>query len=69
MPETQGNAPDRFMREKEVKNRTGLSRTTRWRMEQTDDFPRRRRLSRNAVGWLASEVESWMHSRINADAA
>ena len=69
MPEIQNKNPDRFMREPEVKSLTGLSRTTRWRMERNDDFPRRRRLSRNAVGWLASEVQAWMQDRIEADAA
>ncbi|MBT5458761.1 MAG: AlpA family phage regulatory protein [Rhodospirillaceae bacterium] len=69
MPEIQNKNPDRFMREPEVKSLTGLSRTTRWRMERNDDFPRRRRLSRNAVGWLASEVQAWMQDRIEPDAA
>jgi prophage regulatory protein len=69
MPDTNGSAPDRFMREPEVKSLTGLSRTTRWRMEQVGDFPRRRRLSKNSVGWLSGEVEAWMTSRVEADAA
>jgi prophage regulatory protein len=61
--------PDRFMREGEVNRRTGLSRTTRWRMEQTGDFPRRRQLSPNSVGWLEREIETWMLARIKAGAA
>jgi prophage regulatory protein len=60
---------NRFLREKEVRARTGLSRTTRWRLEQAGDFPTRRRLSANAIGWLESEIEAWMQARIEVDAA
>ncbi len=61
--------PDRFMREGEVNRRTGLSRTTRWRMEKTGDFPKRRQLSPNSVGWLEREINDWMLARIEAGAA
>ena len=54
---------DRFLREPEVARVTGLSRTTRWRMERRGEFPRRRTISRNAVAWLASEIETWMDER------
>ncbi len=54
---------DRFLREPEVARVTGLSRTTRWRMERRGEFPRRRTISRNAVAWLASEIETWMVER------
>ena len=54
---------DRFLREPEVARVTGLSRTTRWRMERRGEFPRRRTISRNAVAWLASEIEAWMADR------
>ncbi len=54
---------DRFLREAEVARITGLSRTTRWRMERRGEFPRRRSISRNAVAWLASEIRAWMVER------
>lgn len=57
---------DRFMREPEVKRVTGLSRVTRWRMEQRNEFPKRRRISRNGVGWLASEIQVWMAEKAAA---
>jgi len=57
---------DRFMREPEVKRVTGLSRVTRWRMEQRGEFPKRRKISMNGVGWLASEVSAWMAERVAA---
>ena len=54
---------DRFVREPEVKRITGLSRVTRWRMERRGEFPRRRRISTNAVAWLESEIAEWMAER------
>ncbi len=60
---------ERFLREPEVQHVTGLSRTTRWRLERTGRFPRKRKLSDNAVGWLASEIEAWMAERTEASAA
>ena len=57
---------DRFVREPEVKQITGLSRVTRWRMERRGEFPRRRRISTNAVAWLESEITEWMDERAAA---
>ena len=54
---------DRFIRERECHALTGLSRTTRWRLERADQFPRRRQLSPNACGWILSEVVQWMTER------
>ncbi len=60
---------ERVLREPEVQHVTGLSRTTRWRLEQAGRFPPKRKLSDNAVGWLASEIEAWMAERTEASAA
>ena len=57
---------DRFMREAEVRRLTGLSRTTRWRLEKRDKFPKRRQISDNAIAWLESEVRAWMVERVEA---
>ena len=54
---------DRFIREPEVRRTTGLSRTTRWRLERDGRFPSRRRISPNAVAWLESEVQDWLRTR------
>ena len=43
------NRPLRFLRFPAVRARTGLSRTTIWRLERQGDFPCHRRISRNAV--------------------
>lgn len=42
---------------------TGLSRSTIWRLEQANQFPRRRQLSARAVGWIADEIEAWLRTR------
>jgi len=53
----------RFLRATEVAEKVGLSQTTIWRLERDGDFPRRRQLGPNSVGWLESEIEEWMASR------
>ncbi len=57
---------DRFIREPECRRLTALSRTSRWRLERAGQFPRRRRISPNAVGWLASEIQRWIDERAAA---
>lgn len=54
---------DELWREPVVIGKTGISRTTIWRLERAGEFPPRRRIGANAVGWLRSEVVSWMRSR------
>src|SRR5439155_2846707 len=62
-----GSAPpvtgDRYLRAREVCERVGLSRTTIWRQVRRGEFPTPRRLSANAIGWMASDVEAWIASR------
>ena len=60
------SSPDRFLRESEVRRITGLSRTTRWRLERHGDFPRRRQISTNAVAWLESEIRQWQAEKAAA---
>ena len=55
---------DKFLRRPEVVKMVGLSSTTIWRLEQTESFPARRKLSTGAVGWLESEVLAWMAERV-----
>lgn len=55
--------PDRFLREPEVRRVSGLSRTTRWRLERAGVFPKRRQISPNAVAWLESEIQAWLQCR------
>jgi prophage regulatory protein len=55
----QADELDRIIREQECERLSGLSRTTRWRLERKGRFPRRLILSDNAVGWRLSEVLAW----------
>ncbi len=57
---------ERFLRKAEVEKMTGLHEVTIWRRERSGDFPHRIRLGPRAVGWLESEVESWMQQRAAA---
>jgi predicted DNA-binding transcriptional regulator AlpA len=54
---------DRFLREPERQRITGLSRMTWWRMEREGRVPKRRKISDNGVGWLASEIAAWVAAR------
>jgi prophage regulatory protein len=47
-----------------VRERTGLSRSTIWRLEREGDFPKHRRISANAVAWVEDEVLRWIQSRV-----
>ncbi len=59
--------PPRLLRFPAVRNRTGLSRSTIWRLERQGNFPRHRRISRNAVAWLEGEVTAWIRSKAGQD--
>ena len=52
-----------ILREPQVSVLTGLSKSTRWRLEREGKFPQKRQLSAKSVGWLASEVEEWVRTR------
>ncbi len=50
----------RLLREPEIVSRSGLSRTTIWRKEKAGTFPKRIRISENAVAWSSEKFELWM---------
>jgi prophage regulatory protein len=52
-----------FLREAQVAAITGLSKSTRWRLEKAGKFPKRRQLATRSVGWLFSEIEDWVQTR------
>lgn len=54
---------DKMLRLPEVKDAVGLTASSIWELEQKGDFPRRRKLTKRAVGWLQSEVLAWMKER------
>ena len=58
--------PDRCIREPEEKHITGLSRTTRWRLERAGKYPKRIQISENAKARLLSQIVDWMAARVKA---
>ncbi len=60
------NEKDRILRFPEVREMTGLSRTTLWRMEKEKQFPRRVQLGISSIGWKFSEVQNWIKKRDRA---
>jgi prophage regulatory protein len=56
----------RFMRFTAVRERTGLSRSTIWRLERVGAFPKHHRISSNAVAWVEQDVVDWMRDKASA---
>jgi prophage regulatory protein len=56
----------KMLRERDVRQLTGLSRVTRWRLERRGEFPRKVRLSERAVGWPEAEILAWLQERVEA---
>ena len=52
-----------ILRLPQVVVRTGLSRSTLWRLERANAFPSRIRLSANSVGWSEAEIATWLAKR------
>lgn len=48
----------------EVKHRTGLSRSTIYRQIKAGEFPAPVPLGQRAVGWLSSDVDQFIESRV-----
>ena len=53
----------KFLRIGQVMQLTGLSRMTIYRLELAGEFPKRRRLSKNSVAWLDTDIAQWAKSR------
>ena len=52
-----------------VRERTGLSRSTIWRLERRGEFPRHHRIAPNVVAWIEEEVSAWILERTTAPEA
>ncbi|MEQ9546418.1 MAG: AlpA family transcriptional regulator [Marinobacter sp.] len=55
-----------ILRLSEVRARTGLPRSTIYALQSKGEFPHSIKLSNHgsAVGWLESEIDDWIQSRI-----
>ncbi len=54
-----------FLRLPEVSKRTGFKKTKIYKDIKAGSFPKPVPLSKNAVGWLESEIHRWQEERIN----
>lgn len=54
-----------ILRLPEVKIRTGLSRSSIYLRVSEDRFPKPISLGGRAVGWIASEIDSWLDEQIS----
>lgn len=52
-----------LLRRPEVSARTGLSRTTIYRLVREGRFPAPRQLGPRSVAWLEAELTAWVASR------
>jgi len=53
-----------ILRLETVKSRTGLSRSTIYLRMSENAFPKQISLGGRAIGWVESEIESWLAHRI-----
>lgn len=54
---------EKILRKKQLPSLVGLSIPTIWRLEKRGLFPARRQISPGCVGWLQSEIDSWISGR------
>jgi prophage regulatory protein len=54
----------RILRLTQVKEKTGLGRSSIYAFEAAGKFPRRIKLGGHSVGWIAQEVNAWLEERI-----
>lgn len=52
-----------MLRIPQVMERTGLRRTTIYKLMREGNFPKPRQLTSSAVGWREDEVEEWLSAR------
>jgi prophage regulatory protein len=55
-----------ILRLPDVKNRTGLSRSTIYLRMDLGIFPQTVNLGSRAVGWVESEIDAWLEKQIQA---
>ena len=54
----------KILRLPEVKKITGLSRSSIYRLGESNEFPKSIKIGPRAVGWLEAEVLAWLHQHI-----
>ncbi|MBA4264377.1 MAG: DNA-binding protein [Comamonadaceae bacterium] len=64
MTATADTIREALIRRKQVEARTGLARSTIYKLMSCGDFPAALNLTGRAVAWRATDVDSWIASRI-----
>lgn len=57
---------DRILRLPEVKNQTGLSRSSIYLGMKEGTFPKSVNLGIRSIGWFESQINEWLSSRVIA---
>ncbi len=57
---------NKILRLKQVIEITGLSKSTIYRWIKANQFPKPINLSHVSVGWLCSDIQEWVQSKIEA---
>ena len=60
------NQNEKIIRLRSMLSRTGLSRSMAYDLMAKDLFPKPISLGARAVGWLESEIDTWIAQRVKA---
>ena len=63
MSKQESHSPDDFLRRPEVERKTGLSRSSLYRLIAEGEFPAPYRLGPRTSGWKWGEIQAWLESR------
>lgn len=55
-----------ILRPAEAARRCGISRSQLYNLRTAGDFPRAVHITRNAVGFLESDVDEWIRNKVDA---
>lgn len=61
--QTETTPTTRLIRLREVMGKTGLSKTSVYRMTDNGDFPLAVQLSKCSMAWKEHEIDAWIESR------
>jgi prophage regulatory protein len=63
MSETTNQIPPRLISPRQLRDITGLSDPTLWRMRRRGDLPQPIQLSPGRVAWRADVINTWLETR------
>lgn len=56
-----------LIKQKEVCQLTGKSRTTIWRWTRNGDFPRPFKIGPNSIAWTREQLDAWLADKSNSN--